>query len=84
MQKYHTLDFNWFNDKEKIDAVQDFFFRQRFEFDIKDKKVIFKDSKLKPMVDVFKDKFKDILGFDLEVSNIPKAEEKQENKGNKE
>jgi FKBP-type peptidyl-prolyl cis-trans isomerase 2 len=68
------------DDKEKINAVQDFFFRQRFEFDIKDKKVIFKDPKLKPMVDVFKDKFKDILGFDLTVSNVSKTEEKQENK----
>jgi FKBP-type peptidyl-prolyl cis-trans isomerase 2 len=66
-------------DKEKINAIQDFFFKQRFEFDIKDKKVIFKDSKLKPMVDVFKGKFKDISGFDLAVS-----EEKKENKEKKE
>ena len=56
------------DDKEKINAIQDFFFRQRFEFDIIDKKVIFKDSKLKPMVDLFSQKFKDISGFDMGVA----------------
>jgi len=59
-------------DKEKINAIQDFFFRQRFEFEIKDNKVIFKDAKLKPIIDIFKDKFKDISGFEVEVAEIKK------------
>jgi len=52
----------------KINAIQDFFFRKRFEFELKDKKVIFKESKLKPIIEVFKDKFKDISGLDIEVA----------------
>ena len=65
---------------EKINAVQDFFFRQRIEFTLneKDKKVIFKDFKIKPIIDVFKDKFKELLGLDIEVAE--KKEEKLEDK----
>jgi FKBP-type peptidyl-prolyl cis-trans isomerase 2 len=57
------------DDKEKINAIQDFFFRQRFEFDLdkENKKVIFKETKLKPIIDIFTDKFKEISGFDVEV-----------------
>ena len=55
------------DDKEKINAIQDFFFRQRFEFELKDKKVILKEPKLKPIIDFFSQKFKDISGFDLVV-----------------
>tara|TARA_Y100000310_G_scaffold328622_1_gene397053 strand:+ start:1709 stop:2368 length:660 start_codon:yes stop_codon:yes gene_type:complete len=60
------------DNKEKVNAIQDFFFRQRFEFDIKDKKVIFKEAKLKPIIEVFKEKFKDISGFDIEVGEATK------------
>ena len=54
---------------EKINALQDFFFRQRFEFklDEKNKKVIFKDEKIKPVIDMFKQKFKEITDFDFVV-----------------
>lgn len=55
------------DDKEKINAIQDFFFRQRFEFEIKGDKVIFKEAKLKQLIDIFKDKFKEISGFDVMV-----------------
>jgi len=54
------------DDKEKINAIQDFFFKQRFEFELKNKKVIFKDGKIKPIIDVFKDKFKELSGLDIE------------------
>jgi len=66
------------DDKEKVNAIQDFFFRQRFEFEIneKDKKIIFKKPELKPMIDMFKQKFKDMTGLDMEV--IEKVEEKKE------
>jgi FKBP-type peptidyl-prolyl cis-trans isomerase SlyD len=66
------------DDKEKINSIQDFFFRQRFEFEIKDKKVIFKDEKLKPIIEVFKPKFKEISGFDVEIKE--KVEDKKESK----
>jgi FKBP-type peptidyl-prolyl cis-trans isomerase 2 len=73
------------DDKEKVNAIQDFFFRQRFEFEIKDKKVIFKEPKLKPMLDIFKDKFKEICGMDVGVNesskpgdSLKKIEEKKE------
>ncbi len=71
------------DDKEKINALQDFFFRQRFDFELKDKKVIFKKPEINPFVDVFKDKFKEITGLEFEVEEekedkketIPKVEE---------
>ena len=54
---------------EKINALQNFFFKQKFEFtlDEKNKKVIFKDEKIKPLVQMFNQKFKDMTGFDFEV-----------------
>jgi FKBP-type peptidyl-prolyl cis-trans isomerase 2 len=63
------------DDNEKINALQDFFFKQRFDFDIKDKKVIFKDNKIKPLIEMFRQKFKDIAGLDVEVAEKP-AEKK--------
>ena len=67
--------------KEKINALQDFFFRNRFEFTIdeKDKKVIFKEEKIKPFIDIFGKKFKEISGFEFEVG---KTENKEEEKIN--
>jgi FKBP-type peptidyl-prolyl cis-trans isomerase 2 len=61
-------------DYEKVNALQDFFFRQRFEFDIKDKKVIFKKQEIKPFIELFSKKFNEITGLDFEV------EEAKENK----
>ena len=68
---------------EKINALQDFFFRDRFEFKIneKDKKVIFKEEKIMPFLQVFQDKFKEITGFSFEIKTETKQLEKQsENK----
>ena len=67
--------------KEKVDALQDFFFRQRFPFEVKDKKVIFSEEKIKPFIEAFKPKFKEISGLDFEVaasSSAPKQEAKKE------
>jgi len=68
------------DDKEKINALQDFFFRQRFDFEIKDKKVIFKKPEIKPFVDIFKERFKIMTGldFDVEEAKEEKKEEKKE------
>lgn len=53
----------------KINTLQQAFFRQQFPFDLdkEKKKIIFKDLQLLTIVNIFKDKFKDILGYDLEI-----------------
>ena len=55
------------DDKEKINALQDYFFKKRFDFTIKEKKVIFKDEIIKPFLDMLGQKFKEITGFEFEV-----------------
>jgi FKBP-type peptidyl-prolyl cis-trans isomerase 2 len=64
--------------KAKVASVQRFLFGHEFEVDVDDaaKKVIFKDVKLTPILDAFKDKFKELLGFDVEI--LAKAENKKE------
>jgi FKBP-type peptidyl-prolyl cis-trans isomerase 2 len=71
--------------KTKAEALQNFLFGQVFEFDAdeKAKKLIFKDVKLTPILNVFKDKFKEILGYDIEIFE-KKEEKKEENKDKKE
>ena len=72
------------DDKEKINALQDFFFRKRFQFNINNnsKKVIFKDEI--PFLEILKDKFKEMSGFDFEVEKPTKKEKKEESKEIKE
>ncbi|MEK6914180.1 MAG: peptidylprolyl isomerase [Nanoarchaeota archaeon] len=65
-------------DKEKVNAIQDFFFRKRLEFIIKDKKVIFKDEEIKPFIELINPKLKDMTGLTFEI------EIKSENKEIKE
>ena len=68
--------------KEKINAVQRFYFGMEFEFDVDEhkKKIIFKNVKLAPVLNLFKEKFKEILGMDLEIFEQKKKEEKYEDK----
>ena len=68
------------DNKEKVNALQDFFFRQRFEFELKDKKVIFKEEKIKPVIDMFTKKFKEMIGLDFEVSKSKNKKEVKEKK----
>ena len=69
--------------KEKVNALQDFFFKQRFEFQLKDKKVIFKDDKIKQFIDMIGPKFSEITGLEFtaeakkETKKEPKKEEKK-------
>lgn len=69
--------------REKINSIQDFFFRQRFDFEIKDKKVIFKDPKIKPIIDLFSPKFKEIAGLDAETEENKEGKSKEEKKNDK-
>ena len=75
------------DDKEKINALQDFFFKRRFEFKImqdektKTKKIIFKDSNIEPFLQMLGEKFKTMTGFEFEVEK--KATENKEEKTSK-
>ena len=62
------------DDKNKINALQDYFFRQRFEFEIEGKKVVFKDKVVKLFLDVLGEKFKQMTGLQFEA----KVEDKKE------
>ena len=66
--------------REKVTALQNFLFGHVFEFEVdeKSKKIIFSDIKLTPVLNAFKDKFKEILGYDLEI--LAKPEKKEEKK----
>jgi len=67
--------------KEKVSALQDYFFKQTFEFEIneKNKKIIFKDEKLKPLIDMMNQKFKEMIGFSFEIKEESKKAPKKEN-----
>ncbi len=56
---------------EKVKALIDFLFRKDLKFEIKDKKLVLEVEKpMKDFVELFKDKFKDILGLKLEVKEV--------------
>ena len=63
------------DDKEKINVLMDFFFKQRFEFELKDRKVIFKKQEIKPLVDMMNTKFKVMTGLEFEIIEEKKKEE---------
>ena len=59
------------DDKEKVNALQDFLFRRQFEFDIKDKTVTFKiEKQFEPFVKMFTPKFEEILSMKIEVEVV--------------
>jgi len=58
------------DDKEKVNAFQDFFFRQRFEFELKDRKVAFKDEQIKPLLSMMAPKFQEITGLEIDVPEV--------------
>jgi FKBP-type peptidyl-prolyl cis-trans isomerase 2 len=56
---------------EKINSLNEFLFRKNFKFEVNDKKLVLEvDKGFKAFVELFKDKFKDILGLDIEVKEI--------------
>ncbi|VVB78500.1 Putative FKBP-type peptidyl-prolyl cis-trans isomerase [uncultured archaeon] len=72
------------DDTERVNALQEFFFKQKFEFVIKgegkDKKVIFKKPEIKPFVDIFKPKFNAMTGLDFDVEEKSEKKEVKEEK----
>jgi FKBP-type peptidyl-prolyl cis-trans isomerase 2 len=69
--------------KDKISALQKTFFRQEFEYTIdeKAKKIIFKKPEIAYMLSVFRDKFQQALGYDVEI--FTKTEKKTDSKEEK-
>jgi len=56
---------------EKAKSLIDFLFRREFKFSVKDKKIIIEVEKnLSQLIEMFKEKFKDILDLELEVKAI--------------
>jgi len=64
------------DEKEKVNSLQDFFFKKRFDFEIKDKKVVFKvEEKIKKFIEMMSKPFEDILGLKIttesETKDVP-------------
>jgi FKBP-type peptidyl-prolyl cis-trans isomerase 2 len=54
--------------KEKVEAFSEFLFRKKMNIEVKDKKIILKvEEMLLQFAPMFKDKYKEVLGLDLEV-----------------
>ena len=66
------------NQKERIDALQDFLFRRIFDFDINEKTVTFKvEKQFEPFVKMFAPKFKEILDLEIDLEIIESATQPQ-------
>ncbi len=67
--------------EDKVKALNEFLFRKDFKFEIKNKKLILEvGSQMKQFVEMFADKFKEILGLNLEVKGLEDKEKKEEEK----
>jgi peptidylprolyl isomerase len=56
---------------EKVNSLNEFLFRRDFKFSIEDKKLILEvDKGFKALVELFKDKFKEMLDLEMEVKEI--------------
>jgi len=72
------------NLNEKIKALNEFFFRRKFKFEVKNKKLIIEaDKSLLKFIELFKDKFKEILGLDLEIKEAENKEVKDKKERDK-
>ena len=61
------------DDREKVNSMQDFFFKQRFDFEIKDKEVFFKvEEQLKKFIELMGKPLEDILGMKIRAEVIEK------------
>ena len=65
---------------EKVEALNKFFFSRKLKFEIKDKKLIFEvEKKLLPLVNLFQEKYKDLLGIDIEVKELAEESKSKKN-----
>jgi FKBP-type peptidyl-prolyl cis-trans isomerase 2 len=66
------------NSDEKVKALNEFLFRRNIEFEIKDNKLILKVEKdLVKFVELFKEKYKDVLGIEMEVQELLDSKSKK-------
>lgn len=64
---------------EKVQSLNEFFFRKSFKYEIQGEKLIIEVEKpLVSVFDLFKDKFKDILGLEVEIKEIEEVEKSQQ------
>jgi len=59
------------DETEKINALQDFFFKKRFKFQIEQSKIIF-DKEASQFIQFFKNNFKELLGKEIEAEEEKK------------
>jgi FKBP-type peptidyl-prolyl cis-trans isomerase 2 len=65
--------------KEQVKAFNDFLFRKEFDFEIKEKKLILKIPKeMEKFIQLFKDKYLEVLGLDLETKIQELSEKNKE------
>ena len=63
---------------DKVNALQDFLFRKRFDFEIKGDKIVFKvDKTFEPFIKMMAEKIKEILGKDAEAEVVETAKEEK-------
>ena len=66
---------------EKVKALNDFFFGKDFKFEIVEKKLILEtEDKLKNYIQLFKDKYKNMIDLDLEIKGVEDKKEKENDK----
>ncbi len=62
--------------KEQLDALQDFFFRRKFDSEISEKKIVVKvEKEFSPLFDLMRKKFGDMLGREVGMEILKKADE---------
>ena len=66
---------------EKVNSLNEFFFRKKFDFEINGDKLIMKvESNLVKLVELFKESFKELLSLDLEIKEIKEIKETEPGK----
>jgi len=64
---------------EKIKSFIDFLFRKPLNFKVEDKKIIIqledKEKQMKPFIELFSEKFKDVFNMELEVNGLIETKE---------
>jgi len=69
------------DEKEKVESLNDFFFRKSLDFEIKEKKLIFnlgaEEGQMKNLLELLKDKYKDMVDLEVEVKEEKKEEKKK-------
>ncbi len=65
---------------EKVKALNEFFFRGKLEFNVTGKKLIIKVPKgAKSFIEMFKDKYKELLDLDLEAEEVEEKAKEEKN-----